>query len=94
MSPIRKLIIVSGVLAVITVGSLGYIGYTSAVNWHNTAVAQAKREGQIDMLNTIYASASANGGVVIANVVPDADGDGQPDRGTKLRMVVAPIQPE
>lgn len=82
MSLPKKLIILSSILAVLTLGALGYIGYSFAVHWHNSVVSDAQLRGRAEMFNMIYDYADANGVVVLTSTGTD--------RQAKLRLVLDP----
>ena len=90
----KKLLTLVVLLSVITIGSLGFTGYTiytgRVAAQHEQELREARLQGEISMLNSIYKQAESTGSVVLVNVLPDADGNGEVDRGEELMLVVSP----
>ena len=94
MTNITALRTTIGVLALIVIGLLGWTSWNYYSDWNNektqSAVNDARAQGQVQMLNTIYREAGLRGEITLASILSvDVDEDGRPDRGDAIRLIIA-----
>ena len=95
MTLVRKLLIVIGSLSIILVSVSGFTGWNYYADGQQvkleTAVTNARAQGQRQMLNTIYQEANLRGAITLASFLNvDEDEDGRLDRGDAINLIIAP----
>ena len=94
MVTVRNLLILITLLGVSVFGLLGFTGWNYYSDWNDTktqsAVNDARAQGQVQMLNTIYREAQLRGQITLASILSvDNDEDGRPDRGDAIFLITA-----
>lgn len=93
MVTVRNLLIIVTLLVVSVFGLLGFTGWNYYSDYTEgktqTAVDEARLQGQVQMLNTIYREASLRGQITLASILSvDEDEDGRPDRGDAIFLII------
>jgi len=98
MVTVKNLLILIGLLGIAIFGLMGFTGWNYYSDWNQaqtqTKVDDARAQGQVQMLNTIYREAGLRGEITLASILSvDEDEDGRPDRGDAIRLILSQPEP-